>query len=192
MNGMPIVDDAALLSQFIAGDMKAFDTIYRKYATSLYHQAYNRIGNREESLELVQDIFTSLWQKRDNLGHVSALRYYLFCSMRYLIYRHYRNHAIAQRHEKEFALLSAKVDNGNEEYQDLREAEELLEKAIASLPDRMQEAFRLRRQENLSLDSIASRMNVSRPVVEKYVSEATKRLRLSLGDLMLLVVLING
>lgn len=184
-------DDVALLSSLIQGDESAFDRIYNRYSETLYYYAYKHSGSKEDSREMVQNIFLSLWEKRGCLNTILVLRHYLFGSIRYQVVIYYRKKEVRDRFAAEYAFSNSPVDNSNQQMQDLRDTENQIERAISSMPERIQVAFRLSRQEHLSIEHIATRMNISPRAVENYISEALKRLRASLGNLITLLVWLN-
>ncbi|RZJ91420.1 MAG: helix-turn-helix domain-containing protein, partial [Brevundimonas sp.] len=53
--------------------------------------------------------------------------------------------------------------------------------AIAQMPPKAAEAFRLHKLEGMSQGEVADRMGVSRSAVEKYVSASLKTLLLKVG-----------
>lgn len=193
MSGYERYNEAELLSLLIQGDEKAFDVIFRSHFDALFNHAFKRLRNKEDSQELVQQIFLSLWENRHKLHHVRPpLRIYLSCAMRYNIIKHYRNSGVRERYAAHYTRVATLADNSTQEEIDFRETQSLVEEAVSSLPERMQEAFRLSREENLSSEFIAQRMNISPRTAENLLMQALKRLRTSLGETMLLVILLNS
>jgi len=60
-------DDSELVELLIQGDKKAFETIYKRYASDLYRFARKNIPLKEDCEEMVQEVFESLWIRRENL-----------------------------------------------------------------------------------------------------------------------------
>src|SRR3712207_6165889 len=58
----PHVSDAELLSRVGAGDGRAFETLYRRYARPVFALALRRLGDRGRAEEAVQDAFASIWR----------------------------------------------------------------------------------------------------------------------------------
>ena len=132
-----------LLSQLAQGNQDAFDVIYNQYANDLYRYAYSRLGSQEDSEDLIQTVFTSLWERREHAKEITTLRYYLYCSVRYkLITLHTTVQELSKR-KKDYADQATTLDNSNLEHQDLRDTKLIIERTIATLPERVQTAFRL-------------------------------------------------
>jgi len=57
--------DDALVQALSQGDAKAFEEIYVRYWYQLFEIAHRKLNSREAGEELVQELFTALWQKRE-------------------------------------------------------------------------------------------------------------------------------
>jgi len=79
--------DDELLIQLKQDDENAFKEIYRRYWQKLLSAASKRLYS-EESKEIVQDVFTSLWLKREQ-NQIENLQAYLLTSVRYQVYMLY-------------------------------------------------------------------------------------------------------
>jgi len=192
MSGYERYSEAEQLILLKQGDTKAFDAIFLSHFDALFNHAFKRLKKKEDAQELVQQIFLSLWENRDKLDHVRQLGIYLHCAMRYKIIKHDRDSAVRERYAAHYTRVAKLADNSTQEEIDFRETQSLVEEAVSSLPERMQEAFRLSREENLSSEFIAQRMNISPRTAENLLMQALKRLRTSLGETLLLVILLNS
>jgi len=54
--------DGELLQRIGEGDRDAFETLYERYARSVFGLALRRLGDREHAEDAVQDTFTSVWR----------------------------------------------------------------------------------------------------------------------------------
>ncbi len=77
---------AALLS---TGDKDAFESIYRRYGSGLYRYARKNITVKEDCEEIIQEVFESLWARRESLGNVTALGAYLYQIVKYKVIRYF-------------------------------------------------------------------------------------------------------
>ena len=57
--------DEALLRLMAAGDQQAFSQLYRRYWEGLFITAAKALRGREEAADVVQDVFLSLWNRRE-------------------------------------------------------------------------------------------------------------------------------
>ena len=57
--------DLELYDSMCSGDKSALESIYSKYERLLYSYAYKMTSSHEVSEEIVQDVFTKLWQNKN-------------------------------------------------------------------------------------------------------------------------------
>lgn len=172
-----------LVALLQAGDKKAFEAIYKTYVSPLYRYARRSIATKEDCEEIVQEVFTSLWQRRESLSHVTALEPYLFRSVKYMVIRYFQKKAVQQKYADHYKFFEAFYESMDFREVDPSSPEALIERGLANLPDRCQQAVRLRVSGNLSNGEIAERMNVKRVTVENYMVRALRIFRETYRDL---------
>jgi DNA-directed RNA polymerase specialized sigma24 family protein len=69
--------DARLLKWIGENDQEAFEVIFERYWAPLFDFIFARVQSVDVAQEIVQDVFTSLWLKR-NLLSQNNLRSYLY------------------------------------------------------------------------------------------------------------------
>ncbi|MGX5857936.1 RNA polymerase sigma-70 factor [Dyadobacter jiangsuensis] len=181
--------DSALLALIADDDQLAFAEVYRRYKGVLFLHARRILGNDEEGKDVLQELFTTLWTRRDSIDLTTNLSAYLYASVRNRVFD-----IIAHRkvEEKYMASLATFVEKG--EYltdQQLLEQElkEVIEKEIALLPPKMREVFELSRKQELSYKEIADQLHISDKTVKKQVSNALHILREKLDTAFTLLFL---
>lgn len=74
--GTPRPADAEVMadpvSDFVSGDRRAFDTIYRTHVRAVYRYAWHMLGTEHEAEELTQDVFVLAWEKRAKIRVVDT------------------------------------------------------------------------------------------------------------------------
>lgn len=181
MNPYQSHTDAELLAMLGTHDQHAFATLYHRYAKDLYRYARRNVPFKEDCEEMIQDIFTSLWERREKL-FISSLHHYLFSAMRNRIIRYMQHNAVKKKYADHYRLFESMYEYVMEE-KSTENIRKVIEEIIAELPDRCREAFQLRLNENLSNAQIAERMNVTKKTVELYMSRAFGHIRLSYDKL---------
>lgn len=165
------------LALLMTGDRNAFERIYKKYASELYRYARKNISSKEDCEEIIQEIFESLWRRRAELGHVIALRAYMFQMVKYKIIRYCRNNLMKKRYAEHYGFFEAVYDTLPASDHDPSSVGDMIEKGLMNLPTRCQQAMRLRLHENLSNGDIAKRMNITKKTVEAYMLRAFDHFR---------------
>ncbi len=184
--------DLILVDLLRQGNELAFQKIYNAYWKKLFAYAYNRLHIREASEEIVQDVFFALWTKRESIIITSSLSAYLFTATRYRLLHEFRSLKVRRSYAADYtSFVKNLYDNSNVEQQDLIDLEHTLESRISELPTQCQTVFRLSRQEHLPNQNIAQRLNISTKTVENYLTQALKYIRTSIGEFLILLILID-
>ena len=169
--------DAGFLTALNNGDKKAFEQIYRKYISDLYRYARRNISAKEDCEEIVQDVFESLWARRKEVRIQVSLRAYLLGMVRFKVIHYFKRSALKKKYEEHYLLFEAVYQQAEGEEINLSAIQSTLDKLIRELPDRCQEALKLRLSEDLSNRDIAKRMNVTTRTVEAYMFRAFNHIR---------------
>lgn len=178
--------DDVLLNLLKEDNKDAFDVIYMRYWERLYFYLVKAIKNAEEAEDILQEVFVSLWKRRNDLDGIESLSGYLFSCVRYGGFRYIRNEIKKNDFRKSWNFLFQEEDNLPEMQLAANELSRLLNKEIDKLPVKMREVFILSRKEELSYKEIAHKLNISDKTVKKQVSNALKYLHLKLNGKALL------
>lgn len=160
----------------------AFRVLYDRYWEMLYRKAYTRLGNSSDAEDIVQDLFVTLWRNRLAIKPEPDLGLYLFVALKYAIikkvYREARKGVVLPLSVHELEIIGVTEDDLLH-YRDLQLA---LSKVISTLPQRMQQIYRLNRIDQVQVSEIATRLNLSEQTVRNTLHTAVKRLREKLAD----------
>jgi len=83
------------------GDEVAFENIYNVFWESLYAIAYNRLKSKEAVEEILQDLFTDLWDKRKSLEIRTSLVAYLQAALKYKILNYYYSQRLRKTYSQD-------------------------------------------------------------------------------------------
>ncbi len=159
--------------------------MFRAYAETLCSFVSGYVRSRDEAQELVQDLFLWIWEHRYEWEVPGSLRNYLFKSARNRAISWLRHGQIEQSFVAR-ALRAPDAARGAPEQADqrlvARELAAAISLAIAELPERCQEVFRLNRQQGLSYAEIAALLDLSIKTVEVHMGRALAALREHLAE----------
>lgn len=182
-----------LITTLKAGDITAFEMLFRTYYQSLCNYAYTFVRDREEAEEIVQNTFTGVWEKRASLSIHTGVKPYLYAMVRNACLNVLKHEKIKQRHA---ALEVAVAERSSESVAHKVEASELEQRimeAMAKLPEQCRLVFKLSRFEDLKYSEIAAQLDISVKTVENQMGKALRVMREQLKDyLLFIIVLING
>src|SRR5690606_5747097 len=75
-------DDNALWQSVRKGNDLAFSNLYQRFSNLLFNYGMHFCHNRELVKDCIQELFTSIWTKRETLTDIDSVKYYLFKSYR--------------------------------------------------------------------------------------------------------------
>ncbi len=175
-----------LLSAVQHGDLKAFDTLFRRYYPMLCAYGH-RFVELEDAEEIVEDSLLWIWENRETLVIESSLNSYLFK----MVYRRALNklaHIDAtQRADTRFYEEMQEMLQDTDYYQ-VEELTRRIEEAIAALPESYREAFVMHRFRDMSYKEIAETLGVSPKTIDYRIQQALKQLRTDLKDYLPLLL----
>jgi RNA polymerase sigma-70 factor (family 1) len=170
-------EEKLLLELLREGDQRAFDELYRRYARELFLRAYRKTGVKEICEDLIQDIFSGLWVKREQLEIRQSLGAYLQGVLDNKIVDHYRRACLHLRHLDQLIAIFDRAELNPADQLTYKEQESALRAYISGLSGRMRDIFLLSRDEGLPHAEISRRLNLSSQTVRNQISKALKTLR---------------
>lgn len=179
---MPMPDDTDLSVLIRAGDRDAFERLFRDWYARLATYAVRLVGSRDAAEDIVQELFVTLWNRRDQLPDMGALPGYLHRAVRNRALNDLRRRRTAERW---LALRDPDPVDVPVAVSTLVEAELAgrIQAALGALPPRTREVFLLHRDQGLTYGGIAAALGISVKTVETLMSRALRSLRQALADL---------
>ncbi len=171
-------NESKLLTRLRVGERTALAEIFRVYSKELFEFARKSIEVKEDCEEIVQDVFVSLWERREVL-EIDSLKAYLFTSVKYKVIRYIKHLAVKRKYEAHYRHFESNyiVPTDPEQEPSMIELHARLTESLQALPARCREAFQLRLEQNLSNTEIAQRLHISKRTVEDYMTIAFAHLR---------------
>jgi len=177
--------DHALFDLLKQGDEVAFGKIYTLYWTELYNAAYKRLPEKEKCQDIIQNIFTDLWNRKAELDLANPVAY-LHTAVRFQVLKHIarspKNSFFGESFENK--LISPLQTDG---ILLEKEVAELITLFIKALPEKRRKIFVMHYFDGLSTAKIAFELNISQKTVQNQLTVATQALRLRLTHLFLFV-----
>lgn len=169
------------------GDDAAFEEIYLRYDKLLLIYAYKKLRNREEAKDLVQDVFTWLWNNRKDFSLNTTLSGYLYKSVLNRIFDVVKHKGIIRKYA-DSGKYYIEISNEDTDYL-IREKDIalLIEKEILAMPPKMREIYTLKKKYFLSTKEIATELSLSEHTVSTQMKRALKHLKIKLGIIVLFV-----
>lgn len=171
-------DDIILLHLIREGDKLAFRHLFESYFTPLCRFMHVYISDTRIVEEIAMDIFTYIWENKSSLQIHLSFKAYIFQAA--------KNRCLNELRQKKQTVSLEETEHELYETSayslETEELHELIREAVLALPDKCKEVFELSRNENLTNQQIADKLNISVKTVEAQITKALKRIREFLGD----------
>ncbi|RKD90684.1 RNA polymerase sigma-70 factor [Mangrovibacterium diazotrophicum] len=171
------LDDNDILEQIAKGDLGAYRCLFDKYFAELCNFLLIYLRDKSFAEEVALDIFAVVWERREQLHVHTNIRAYLFTAGKnkaISIFRRSKQHLLSSLDVEDQPTIS---DLSSEQYLENKELRELINRAIASLPEQSRKIYQLAWEENLSHKEIAEKLDLSPKTVENHVGIALRKLR---------------
>lgn len=169
--------DKELLQQVAHGDKNAFLRLFDLYKLRLFSFVLQMTHSRVDAEEIVQDVFTKLWESRDRLAGVEYPGKYIYTIARNKTLNHLTRLARDRRLLHQLWVNISQHDNATQEILQAQESQQLISKAVSLLSPQRQTIFQLSREQGYSHEEIAARLGLSKSRVKNILVEILKHLK---------------
>ena len=177
----PIYNDKELIRRLKKNNIEAFNQLFYCYSSKLYHFAYGYLKSKEDAEEMVQEIFSKIWDKRADIKEEYEFRSYLFSIAFNYIKKHFRAKALIKKYI-EFATANSAESEQIQEDVNYDSLKLRVDQLVGQMPEKRKAVFFKSRFEGKSSKEIAEEMNISLSTVENHLNQALRFLRLNLKD----------
>ncbi|WP_316814338.1 RNA polymerase sigma-70 factor [Pedobacter heparinus] len=191
MSAYSTYTDQELTALLKVGDHMAFTEIYNRYSSILYLHARHMLRQDDRAKDVVQELFTAIWSKHDQIefgAHPSA---YLYKAVRNIILNVVRHEKVKENYLADLGAFAEQDTVQTDELVRYNDLKRMIEGEIAQMPKKMRIVFELSRKQNLTHAEIARQLGISEATVKKQASNAVillkKKFKTPLAILLVLV-----
>ena len=173
-----LTNQVLIWKEFKQGNQSAFSDLYHHYYESLYFYALRSTRCPVQAQECVQDLFVTLWNRRERLGDVQQVKPYLFKALRSIVGRRplSLNDPLSRAGEATHAMVFSPEDFLIQREDDAYR-QDTLTTVLNGLPPRQREAVYLKYYEELSYQQIAEVLHINYQSVVNLIYQAFKQLK---------------
>lgn len=169
--------DHQLIEKLKKGEQKAFEALYERYAEKIFKVGIRFGLKKEDAVEIVQDVFVKVWERRAELRLDLSFNAYLLTITKNFIIKKSRKNATDLAFQQYYFKLQDTSDNSVEDLMVFADLFDITGSFIESLPPQQRDIFRMSKIDQLSHLEISKRLKLSVRTVENHVFRATSTLR---------------
>ena len=185
---LPDMSDAMLAQLVLAGDQDAFEMLVRRYSTPLFNFICRFLGDYDLACDVLQQVFLRFYTSLPKLGTGEPFKSWLF-----QVARNCCVDELRRRHRCAIRFSQLEVENGDGELTGLcdipdpgplpdelierHDLQQLLVKAIQSLPPKFRAVVILRYASQLSFSEIGKALSMPEATAKTYFHRAKALLR---------------
>jgi RNA polymerase sigma-70 factor (family 1) len=178
-NLLPVIEnineELSLLSQLAQGELSAFDKLYWHYERAVYKNIVQLVRDSALAEDILQEVFLSLWEKRDTVRQDVSIGGWLFVSS------YNRSVNILKKKIREKAIADLIRDTYGEDDPEAIRIREMrlqeLDAAIESLSGQKRKVFDLCKLRGYTYEEAAKDLNISKHTVKEYLSDAIRQIK---------------
>ncbi|QWX83472.1 sigma-70 family RNA polymerase sigma factor [Cellulophaga sp. HaHaR_3_176] len=160
-----------------------FEKIYSNYWEKLYVFAFKMTGDTNLSKNIIQDVFTNLWERRADVKIISIENF---------LFRAVKNQVLKSFREQKFntTALDETIEKFIEDTPEYSPSNytEYLNPLLDKLPEKRREILLMNKLQEMNIDQIAEELNLSKQTVKNQLSSALRQIKVELTQLSWLFI----
>lgn len=174
------MEDKTIILKLIAGDIEAFEQVYREFSRSMYLSALGLWQDTNVAQDAVQESFINLWNHRRQINASLPLEGYLHTSVRHYILNYIRHRKVEQSREEEIIREQEFLNVPDDE--DLTPKIEFIREVLATLPENCRKIFIMSVIEGMSYTATADELGISVNTVKSQVKIAYRKIKKNIQE----------
>jgi RNA polymerase sigma-70 factor, ECF subfamily len=150
-------NDFELVKQFLAGDIRAYNFIVKKYQKKIYWHARQMVGNHTDADEVTQEVLIVLYRKLNTFNFNSSLNTWIYRIVSTRSLNHIRKRQVKRFFSIDDDEHNIVLQDPTDISQNISNKDKLehINKVLQKLPPKQREIFIFRNQEQLSYEEIS-------------------------------------
>ena len=179
---MKHLEDLELVKRLQDNHVPAFDELYHRYHQVIYKNIIKLTKAEDVAMDILQDVFAALWEKRLSLDLNKPVSGWLFVvsfnhSINYL-----KKELKINTYRQSLVPADEMVEQEPEDFKLTEIKYQLLEDAMQQLSPKKLQVFTLCKLQGKSYEKAAEEMNISKHTVKEYLSQAMASIKEFIQD----------
>jgi RNA polymerase sigma factor (sigma-70 family) len=172
-----IKNESLLVQAMQSGSEEAFTALYRYYSPQLYLNILKLVRDPLLAEDMVQELFTRIWLKRESPGLKENFAGYMYRVGQHLVHDFFRKVKRDRRLLERFRSFAELQYEHIEEAMQHQQSSAVFKKAIDLLPPQQKKVYELVKLEGYTYKQAAGIMGISPLTVKEYLAASNKSIR---------------
>ncbi len=182
--------DPSLIQGLRMGDHECYKAIFYRYHKSINDFLQALTKSEDTAQDITQEVFITLWEKREVLDPEKGIIRFLFRLAKQSFIHHYRHTEVRSSYAKSVSFSSDEL--GGAQGDEILEAEEiqlLIDITVNQMPKTRRSVFEMSRYDDLAIEEIASRLNISKDSVSSHLYNALRDIKNVMALFVILILM---
>lgn len=166
--------DLQLIAGVRNGDYMSYKTLFMQYYNPLCYYVYGIVENRDDSEDIIQNLFIKFWTNRFKIDIQSNVRVYLYTMARNMALNHLRDEHVYKTALTDMQSSGQYTEEADMEYDEFTS---MLTDCINKLPPRGKEILLMHRLDGLKQKEISEKLEISVNTIKNHMRVALLRLK---------------
>lgn len=158
------------------GDQRAFEVLFLYFQPKLVYFLTGFIKDSELARDMAQDIFLSVWNKKEKLSEIKSFKAYIYKMGKNAICNYYDHSLVNEKFVAEQLTRPLAFEN-TEELIFAQQLQRLIDIAVNQMPAQRKLIYTMSRIDGLSNKEIAEKLNINKRTVENHLTAALANIR---------------
>ncbi|GAB3504938.1 RNA polymerase sigma-70 factor [Spirosoma knui] len=185
------LSDQEILAAIQRGDERVFEAVFRQHYNPLCQYGHSFLKDWDDTEEVVQAVFMTIWEKRDGMEINASLKSYLYRAVHNRCLNRIKHLAVQAEHRNQVEADLVQTYEAPVQVLMANELSDRLQEAIQRLPEQCRLIFMMSRFDELKYQEIADRLGLSIKTVENQIGKALRILRTDLAEYLPALILLG-
>ena len=164
---------------FINGDDKSFELIYKKYVGVLFRYGIQFTQDEDIVKDAIHDVFVRIYKNRTQLKKEVNIKFYLFTALKNSLYNTFKREMVFEKLEEQelYNILDHSDENKALSRLEQESTRKVILQLMNQLTDRQREVIYHRFIEELSMEEIGVLMQMNTQSVQNLIQRSLRKMR---------------
>lgn len=139
--------------------------------------AFKRTRSKDDSSDIIQELFIALWNNLDNIHVTDNIGAYLYVALRHRIFNYYEKQSVRLHHILQQPLEPVSSEDLILAGIRAKEIQACVAAAVLVMPEKMKTIYRLAKEQQLTMQEIATQLQLSPQTIKNQLYLAMERIR---------------